>query len=275
MPRQGGLEAVLRRDRRVTLAALGAVTVLAWAYIVYLASQMSMGGMDMTGFRMAVSAAGMVMRPAFQPWTAAEFLFTLVMWVVMMIGMMIPSAAPVLLLYSRVGRNAAQQKKPFASTGWFLSGYLLAWTTFALAATTMQWSLDRLALLTPMMASASAILGSVVLIAAGAYQWTPLKDKCLTHCQSPIEFIQQSGGFPRDLSGSLWLGLRHGSYCIGCCWALMALLFVGGVMNVLWISGITILVLAEKVIPARNVLSRITGFLFVLAGVWLLVARNA
>jgi predicted metal-binding membrane protein len=137
-------------------------------------------------------------------------------------------------------------------------------------ATAAQWGLDRLSLLTPAMSSASGVLGGVVLIAAGAYQWTPFKDKCLTHCRSPFEFIQSSGGFPRDVRGSLRFGVRHGFYCIGCCWVLMALLFVGGVMNVLWIAGITVLVLGEKVLPFGRFLPRITGLLLVLAGVRLL-----
>src|SRR5687767_13196913 len=151
---------------------------------------MNMRGMDMTGFRMAATAAGMVMAPAFQAWTATEFAFTLAMWIIMMIGMMTPSAAPIILLYARVGRQAANQGEPFASTGWFASGYILAWSGFSLAATVVQWALDRAALITPAMATASAALGSLVLLAAGIYQWTPLKNKCLVHCQSPLQFLQ-------------------------------------------------------------------------------------
>ncbi len=264
------LETVLRRDRVVVLAALLATTGLAWAYIVFLAVQMDMGGMDMAGFRMAATAAGMVMTPGFESWTGTEFAFTLLMWVVMMIGMMMPSAAPVILLYARVGRQAAGEGKPFASTGWFVSGYFVAWTAFSVAATAAQWGLDRAALLTPTMASASTLLGGIVLIAAGAYQWTSLKDRCLTQCQSPLQFIQRSGGFRRDPFGSLRLGASHGMYCVGCCWALMTLLFVGGVMNVLWISVIAILVLAEKVIPAGRFIGRFAGVLFILAGLQLL-----
>jgi predicted metal-binding membrane protein len=265
------LESVLRRDRIVFAAALAVVTLLAWAYVVYLYFQMKMGGMDMSGFRMAVTAAGMVMTPAFQPWSGSEFVFTVIMWVVMMIGMMTPSAAPIILLYARVGRQAAGQGKPFASTAWFASGYVFAWTAFAFAATTAQWGLDRAALLTPMMSTASTVAGSIILIAAGAYQWTPLKNRCLSHCQSPLQFIFQHGGFRSDVLGSLQLGTRHGVYCVGCCWAIMALLFVVGVMNVLWIAVIAIVVLAEKLFPAGRFVSRIAGAGFVLAGLWLLM----
>ena len=274
---QAALESVLRRDRLIISLALAAVTLLAWAYILRMASQMSMGGMDMTGFRMAVTAAGMVMMPALQAWSRTEFTFTFMMWAVMMIGMMTPSAAPIIIMYARVGRQAASRGQPFASTGWFLSGYILVWTAFSLAATIAQWALDRAALLTSAMASASTILASAVLIAAGVYQWTPLKDQCLRHCQLPIEFIMRHGGFRRQPLGSLRLGVRHGSYCVGCCWAMMALLFVGGVMNVLWIAFIAALVLLEKLIRSRSrhLIPRVAGTVFVLAGMWVLVAGKA
>jgi len=264
------LESVLRRDRFVVVGALGAVILLAWAYIIYLAIQMNKGGGDMSGFRMAATAAGMVMRPASQPWSGTEFAFTFAMWAVMMIGMMTPSAAPIILLYARVERQAAVQGKPIASAAWFLSGYLVAWVAFSLAATAAQWGLDRAALLTPTMAAASAALGGIVLSAAGIYQWTALKDRCLMHCQSPLQFLQHLGGFPRSVIGSLKIGMSHGTYCVGCCWAVMTLLFVGGVMNVLWISIIAILVLAERVIPAGRLIPRLAGVIFALAGFWLI-----
>ena len=168
------------------------------------------------------------------------------MWVVMMIGMMTPAAAPMVLLYARVGRQAAMQGKPFANSYCFFGGYLLAWVAFALVATLAQWAVQRASLLTPMMESASAIFGSALLIAAGLYQWSP-KDACLRQCQAPLQFIQRHGGFRRDAKGSLKLGIRHGAYCVGCCWALMALLFVGGVMNLLWIAVLTVFILLESV----------------------------
>ena len=139
--------------------------------------------------------------------------------------------------------------KPLAATGWFAAGYLLAWIGFSLAATLLQWVLEREALLDPRMAIASNLLGAIVLIAAGVYQWTPLKDVCLAQCQSPLRFLMRHGGFRSDLRGCLLLGLRHGAYCVGCCWVLMALLFVVGVMNVLWIALLALLVLLEKLTP--------------------------
>jgi predicted metal-binding membrane protein len=263
------LEIVLRRDRAVIVAAIIVITGLAWAYVLWLADDMAMGGMDMTGFRMIPAGMGLMM-PTSAPWQPIEFVFMFTMWVVMMIGMMTPSAAPMVLLYARVGRQAAMQGKPFAATGWFFGGYLLACVTFALAATCAQWALERASLLTPMMEGASEIFGGAVLIAAGLYQWTPLKDVCLRQCQTPWLFIQRHGGFRRDAAGSLGLGVRHGAYCVGCCWALMALLFVGGVMNVLWIAGIAIFVLVEKVTPTGHVIARIAGVGFLAGGAWLL-----
>src|ERR1700692_2156802 len=183
---------------------------------------------------------------------------------------MTPSAGPIVLLYARVGQQAAVQGKPFANTYWFFGGYLLAWVTFALAATLAQWAVQRASLLTPMMESASAIFGSALLIAAGLYQWSPLKDVCLRQCQAPLQFIQRHGGFRRDAKGAIGLGARHGAYCIGRCWALMALLFVGGVMNVLWIAVLSILALAEKIIPAGRLISRLAGSGFIAGGIWLL-----
>ncbi len=263
------IEAVLRRDRVIVAAAVVVLTALAWAYVWWLAADMDMGGMDMSDFRMIPAGMGLMM-PATAPWTTTEFAFVFVMWAVMMIGMMTPSVAPMLLVYARVGQEAAQQGKPLAASAYFAAGYLLTWIGFALLATSAQWVLERSALLTPTMAGAGDIFGGAVLVAAGIYQWTPLKDACLRQCQAPWWFIQRHGGFRADARSAFALGASHGAYCIGCCWALMALLFVGGVMNVLWIAAIAILVLAEKVVPAGRVISRTAGAGLFAGGAWLL-----
>src|SRR5882757_2033094 len=215
---------VLRRDRAIVTVALVVVIALAWSYVIWLAADMDMGGMDMSGFRM-VPAGMSLMMPATEPWTAIEFAFVFAMWAVMMIGMMTPSAIPMIMLYARVGRQPANRGKPLTATTWFAAGYLVTWTAFALAATSAQWALDRAALLTPTMAGSSGVFGGFVMIAAGLYQWMPIKDACLQQCQAPWRFIQQHGGFRTDALGSLALGARHGLYCVGCCWMLMALLF--------------------------------------------------
>lgn len=263
------LAAVLRRDRAVVATCLSALVVLAWGYMLWLAADMQMGGMDMTGFRMIPASSGLMM-PVTAPWQAIEFWLVFVMWAVMMVGMMIPSAAPLILIYTRVGRQAAAQRQPFAASAWFAGGYLLTWISFAFIATIVQWVVEREGLLTPAMASASNIFGGLTLIAVGLYQWTPLKDACLRECQSPLQFIQRHGGFRADPIGSLALGVRHGVYCVSCCWVLMALLFVGGVMNVLWIALIMIFVLIEKLVPAGRLISQVSGAGFLAAGVWLI-----
>lgn len=268
---EAAIDRVLRRDRIVVATALALLTVLAWAYTLWSAHMMDMGGMSMS----AVSGRGMDMNaalgPAFRPWSGVDFVVVFVMWTVMMVGMMTPSAAPMILIYARVGRQAAAQGEPFAATGFFAAGYLIAWTVFSLVATVGQWALERAALLTPLMTPASDVFGATVLIVAGLFQWMPLKDACLKHCQSPFSFIMQHG-FQSDAWGSLNLGLRHGIYCIGCCWALMALLFVGGVMNIVWIAGLTVFVLLEKILPLGRVLSRTVGTSLLAWGLWLLVS---
>jgi predicted metal-binding membrane protein len=265
------LERVLRRDRAIVSVALAIVTLLAWLYVLRLAADMDMGGMDMAGSRMFSTGINMVMTSRIQPWSGAEFALMFAMWSVMMVAMMLPSATPMVLLYARVGRTAAIDGEPFAPTGWFTAGYLLVWFGFAFAATGAQWAFERAALLTPTMESASKVVGGVLLIMAGLYQWSPFKDACLKYCQAPLLFIQRHGGFRRNVLGALEIGVRHGAYCVGCCWALMTLLFVGGVMNVLWIAVIAAFMLAEKVALGERFVSRAAGAGLIVGGMWLVM----
>jgi predicted metal-binding membrane protein len=273
------LEGILRRDRIVVTTALAIVTLLAWAYVLHLGAQMGissapatsdasgeMSGMDMSGMDMGAATA-----PGFRAWAAADFAFIFTMWAVMMVGMMTPSVAPMVLLYALVGRKARMGGKPFAPTGWFFAGYVLVWVVFSTVATICQWLLASMAMLNPMMAAASSTVGGLVLIFAGLYQWTPLKEACLRQCQVPVAFLSSHGGFRSDPLGALRLGIDHGIYCLGCCWALMALLFVGGIMNIAWIGGIAMLVLLEKTVPAGRLVPRLSGIMLAAAGIWLLV----
>lgn len=261
-------EAILRRDRVIIIASLVVLTTLAWFDLVRLATDMEMGGMDMTGYRMIPSGQALMM-PASAPWQPIEFAYVFVMWVVMMIGMMTPSVTPMILVYARVGRQATASRA-FVPVTWFVGGYFLAWVAFSLVATATQWALERATLLTPIMASVSNIVGGILLIVAGLYQWTPLKDVCLRQCQAPLGFILSHGGFQRTASSSLALGFRHGTYCLGCCWALMLLLFTLGVMNLFWIAALAIVVLFEKVVPFGRRVARIAGLAFFAGGVWML-----
>jgi predicted metal-binding membrane protein len=260
---------LLRRDRAIVLAALVAVTVIAWSDVVYLAKAMAaMASMpDMPGMKMDASY---LMSPVFGHWDLVHGVAMLAMWTVMMIGMMTPSVAPMILIYAQIARSNAGEW-PFASTAWFAGGYLLAWTAFSLLATLTQWGLEQLALLTPMMASASRVLGGALLIAAGVYQWLPVKYACLAQCRAPLSFVMSHGGFQPHAAGSIRLGLQHGLYCIGCCWTLMALLFVGGVMNLLWIAALMAFVLLEKLLPGWRYVARISGIAAVALGLWYLV----
>jgi predicted metal-binding membrane protein len=285
---------LLKRDRVVVATALGLLTLLAWAYIIFLSSQMAMpvdisptesaapaggmAGMDMESGQAAThDMAGMQrndiggpLAPTFRTWAPADFGFMFAMWSVMMIGMMTPSVAPMVLLYAAAGRKAAEGGVSVASTVWFFAGYIAVWIAFSAVATLSQWGLTELALLTPMMATGSALLGGALLVAVGIYQWTSLKDTCLQACQSPLVFLTTHGGFRRDPFGAVQLGLAHGVYCLGCCAALMLLLFVGGIMNLLWIAGLTILIFVEKIVPAGRLVPRVSGALLGAAGVWLL-----
>ena len=260
---------VLRRDRVVVILALALLTALAWRYLLLLSADMSMGGMDMGDFRMIPSGMGLMV-PAHTPWQAMEFGFVFVMWTVMMVSMMTPSATPMILMYARAGRHAKAQGTPLAATVWFTASYFLVWIAFALLATMVQWALECTALLDSWMASTSNVLGGVVFLAVGSYQWTRLKDVCLAQCQKPFAFLMRQGGCRLDAPGSLMLGLRHGAYCVGCCWALMALLFVGGVMNVLWIVLLALLILFEKVTSFGRLIAHLAGLVLIAGGVWLL-----
>jgi predicted metal-binding membrane protein len=248
----------------IVLSALLLLTAFAWIYVIWLAADMASPP--------AMPGMSVMMAPAFAPWGAVHLLFLFAMWLVMMVGMMTPSAAPMALIYAQVARHSASLGQAFASVGWFVAGYLLAWTLFSVLAALAQWGLESLAVITPMMMSASRPFGALVLMVAGAYQWLPIKDSCLSQCRAPLSFVQRHGGFQPRALASLRLGFTHGMYCIGCCWALMLLLFVGGVMNLLWIAALMIFALLERLIPGGRMLSRLAGLGAMTAGVWMLAS---
>ena len=259
------LEQALRRDRVVVAAAIVIIAAIAWAYTVYVAETgMGMGDMG-DGMGMGMAMADM------RSWSAADFGLMFVMWAVMMVAMMAPSAAPMLLMFAAVNRKRREREAPYVPTGIFLAGYVIVWTAFALAATGGNWGLHQASLLTSMMgASASGFLGGSLLLAAGLFQWSPLKYACLKQCRTPMGFMMTSWrDGPR---GALRMGLEHGAYCLGCCWALMLLLFVLGIMNLLWIAALAAFVLAEKVAPKAEWTSRATGVLLFGWGVWAIAA---
>jgi predicted metal-binding membrane protein len=247
----------------ILIAVLAATTLLAWGYMVREARAMNVTG--------ACCCAGMAMSgPDTRPWAPATLLPLFLMWAEMMVAMMLPSATPMVLTFAKVQRNRREQDQPFVATGIFVLGYLAVWTGFSALAAFMQWILHAKALLSPMMVSNSPLLGGGLLIAAGLFQWTPLKSSCLAGCCSPLKFLMT--GWREGKAGALMMGLRHGFYCMGCCWFLMLLLFVAGVMNVWWIAIITMLVLIEKVVPRGLFFGKIAGILFAGWGAWLVLA---
>lgn len=244
----------LRQDRVVVVAGLLILTAAAWVYTVHLANTMERAGMEMA-------------MPQVQAWGAFDLMLLLVMWVVMMVAMMVPSAAPMILAFAQMDRNRRTSGRPIVPTAAFLLGYLLVWTGFSILATVAQWGLHAAALLSPAMASATPFLGGGILLVAGLFQWTSLKHACLTRCRSPLGFLLTE--WREGTRGALVMGLRHGVYCVGCCWILMAILFVVGVMNLLWIAAIAGFVLLEKVTRRGEWVSRGAGLVLVGWGAWL------
>jgi predicted metal-binding membrane protein len=261
------IEDILRNERALTATCLVVVALLAWLYVWH-GAEMGMSALDMTVLTFFPHAHPEPMAGMAPPATTAITLVA--MWWVMMVAMMAPSAAPLILLYGRVIRNTVAQganaSSLTASYLLLLAGYFIAWLGFSAIAAGLQRLLERAQLISPMMFwSKSAGLSAAVLIGAGVYQLSPLKRACLKHCRGPVSFLIRR---PRTGKlGALILGLEHGAWCIGCCWMLMALLFVGGVMNVVWIALLGLLVLAEKISPHPAIISTATGVLLIAWGV--------
>ena len=249
------METLLRRERLIVCGCLLAIVVLSWLYLLHLKTAMDMSGMNMPG---------MVMLDT-QPWGATTVILLFVMWAVMMVAMMVPSATPMVLAFLTVNRNRSASNRPFVPVGVFVLGYLAVWTAYSAVATLAEWGLHQAALLSTTMSATSMALDGGLLIAAGVFQLTPLKQACLKNCRSPLSFLMSEW---RDgATGAFVMGLRHGTYCLGCCWILMALLFVAGVMNLFWVAVIALLVMAEKVLPKGEVLGYIAGVVLLAAGV--------
>jgi predicted metal-binding membrane protein len=244
--------AAISRDRAIVLASLVAIAGLAWAYLVGLSTEMS--GMD--------DMAGMAMSSA-----PAPFMLTATMWAVMMIGMMLPSATPMILLFLMVQRKQGGQ--PVLATGAFGSGYLFIWVGFAVVAAGLQVGLGQMALLSPSLALVSTRLAGLVFLLAAAYEFSPLKNRCLTQCSSPVSFI--TSHWRPGIAGAVRMGVSHGTFCVGCCWALMVLLFAVGVMNLLWVAVLAVLVLVQKVLPFGRTTTMVTGAAMLAVGAGLIV----
>ena len=274
------LESVLRRDRLVVVIALVAVIVLSWAYILAGAG-MGMSAFEMTQMTQSVGVSDST-QPSMQEmstggtaadslmatgtWTVGYAVVIFLMWWVMMFGMMLPSAVPLLLLFARMMRK--EKGAPYVPTGVFALGYVVMWAAFSAIVTGAQWGLEASGLLSGIMVGTSAVLAAALLIAAGVWQLTPLKNACLRHCRSPIGFL--SAHWRPGRTGAFRMGLVHGAFCLGCCWFLMALLFYGGVMNLYWIIGLALYILIEKLLPAGVRIGQLTGVALIAWGAVLL-----
>ena len=254
-----GIEAALRYDRVITLASLVGLAGLSWLYLWREADAMD---------RMMIGLQPMAMQP-----TAANtttLLLAFLMWSIMMVGMMLPSTVPLTLFYAVMVRKNRERGTVLPAVWLFTSGYLLVWTAFSLGATALQVLFEELQLASLMMVATSKWLSGVILIGAGSYQWSRLKDKCLAQCRSPIQFI--TGHWREGRLGAVCMGATYGLYCLGCCWAIMLLLFVGVVMNLLWVAIIAGFVLLEKFMRRGRLVGRVSGLGLISVGVFMLLA---
>lgn len=256
------LEGALRRERAVIAAGLATLAVLAWVY-VYQGAGMGMSALDMTDFALFPHLHPDVAGSMDAPWA-----IVVAMWWVMMVAMMVPSASPLVLLYARVlhVRSAQDPGAAYVPATLVVAGYLSVWLLFSVIAAAVQRALEPAGLISEMMLwSKSAGLSAAVLCAAGLYQFSPLKHACLRQCRAPASFLTQY--WRPGTRGAFLLGMRHGAYCVGCCWVLMALLFVGGVMNLAWIAALSLLVLVERLAPAGRLIGNATGWVLIAWGV--------
>jgi len=257
VPSPATVAALPRRDRVLIAGCILLITALAWAYLIHLHHQMS----STDEANAVMMNMGMRMEA---PWTAVDVLFTFIMWAVMMVGMMSPTAAPVMLLFAAMHAQRGQRGVP-VTVLLFGLGYIIVWVGFSVFAAMAQWGLHETALLSPRMAASSPRIGGAILIAAGGYQLTAAKGACLRRCQSPLGFLMsrwRDGAF-----GALQMGLRHGAYCLGCCWAIMCVLFAVGVMNLAWVGVLTAFILLEKVGGHGARVARIGGVIMIVAGI--------
>jgi len=269
------LERALRRDRAIVVAGLLAVVVLAWLELLREVAAMAgmtatMPGMAMEGMTMGDMAMPGMAMPVAAAWSTSHALAIGIMWAVMMAAMMLPAASPMILFYTRIAGERGATRSAAGATSVFVLGYLAVWAFFSIGAAALQLAFERFALVSPAMRATSTVLAGLVLVAAGVYQFTPAKRACLRHCRSPLEFVMLH--WQPGARGAFAMGVRHGAYCVGCCWLLMLLLFVGGVMNVAWIAGIALYVLVEKTVPAGHWVSRAAGVVLLFAGAATLLA---
>lgn len=246
------------KDQKIVVTGLFLVAAIGWLYMFYMAWAME---------NMHLVDMWMPPRGGTRTWVIWDLFMLFIMWFSMMLAMMTPTATPMVMMFTTVSKQKKRRQQPHAPTFIFLAGYLVAWAIFSLVATTIQWPLHESGLLNPMMNSRSYLLSGGILVIAGLYQWTPMKDACLRQCRTPLGFLMSA--WKEGIWGAFRMGMHHGLFCVGCCWALMAVLFAVGVMNMLWVILITVFVLLEKILPFSPRLMRaVTGLVLIAWGSW-------
>ncbi|MBE9636291.1 DUF2182 domain-containing protein [Salipiger mangrovisoli] len=257
------VERMLRRDRALLVTAIGLLFLLSGLYTVF-GVGMEMSSIEMTAMR------GMRDMPAPRKagdWSMSHAVLVFLMWWVMMVAMMLPGVAPSVLLHAALQRHAERRGALPAASTTFLGGYLAVWAGFSVLAVLAQWGGEATGLVSPtLMTLTDTVPGGLLLIAAGAFQITPLKASCLVHCRSPMHYLSKHQ--KPGIGGAFRMGLEHGVYCLGCCWGLMALLFVGGIMNLYWIVGLAAFVAIEKLLPFGRGFSKAAGAALILWGIY-------
>jgi len=259
------IERFLAYDRVIVIVALTVVIIASWCYVLAGAGT-GMSTWGMTSWKMALGLSQSMAMPV--NWTPEYAVVMFFMWWIMMIAMMLPSAAPMILLHAKVTRTSPDASSAQASllpVAFFTLGYLMAWAAFSAIATALQWAFENIGVLSPMMMnSTNQLFAGLILLFAGAYQLTPLKQACLKHCRGPIGFLLQH--WRPGSAGAFQMGVSHGAYCLGCCWGLMAILFFGGIMNLYWIIGLALMILVEKTVPVGPKLGMVIGGLLTIWG---------
>jgi predicted metal-binding membrane protein len=251
------LAAAPKRERAIAVTSLLALAALAWLYLWYDAQGMAAGAQgSLSGLLMAVSAS--------KPWSLLSLALALLMWTVMMIGMMLPSAVPAILLYGSITRKHRERGTVLPAVWVFAGGYLVVWTAFSVVAVLLEAALQARGVLTPMLTSTSTWLTAGLLIAAGVYQWLPIKRVCLEKCRAPLQFFLMR--WRPGTRGALLMGIEHGAFCVGCCWVLMLLLFAAGVMDLMWVVVIAAFVLVEKLLPFAKMVGWVSGATLIVLG---------
>ncbi len=246
------MESLLQKDRLLVFSGLAVLTIIGWAYMIHMAMNMTGTGMNMT-------------KPCLMYWGMEDILHLFIMWTVMMAAMMIPAATPMIMMFANVNGQRTSGESPIIPTWLFVLGYLAVWTAYSGLATLAQWGLHLSALLTHHMVITSPLLGGLLLLAAGIFQWTPFRDACMSKCRSPLGFLMTE--WREGRRGALIMGLKAGLFCVGCCWLLMVLSFVLGVMNMIWMAALTAFMLLEKVTDNKW-LSRTAGLTLAAWGLW-------